>query len=220
MKLLRTSLARAIWMIDSEIIAPEGRSFWEFYQAMAKRYHFAKFPQHLMDFNSNNALEFTAGTFVKSKKMHLRVGLAIYNNAIVADALSSTDDANQFLADISQWAAKEFDILLDSGLVRKTYLSQVDVKFDSLANVANPKLDFVVDRLNSEVVPFGGKKVPFGLGGLTFWTEDIHTPQGQTFKLEHKHETEFTEHIYYSVAPLQTQQHITLLEDIEKALKN
>jgi hypothetical protein len=219
MKLLRTSLARAIWLVDPEVINAGGRSFWEFYHALAKRYHFSKFPQHLMDFNSNNALEFTAGTFVKTKRLQLRVGLAFYNNGVMADTLSSTDDADHFLTDIFQWAAREFDIFTDSGQVRKSYVSQVDVKFDSAVKFANPKLDFVADRLNSEAAPFGAKRVPFGLGGLELWTEDIHMPQGQVFKLEHKHETEFTENIYYSVAPLQTQQHMALLEDIEKALK-
>jgi hypothetical protein len=220
MKLLRTSLARAIWMIDPETINPAGRSFWEFYQALAKRYHFSKSPQHLMDFNSSNALEFTAGTFMKTKKLHLRVGLTFYNNGVVADTLSSTEDADQFLADVSEWSAKEFGFDASSALIQKTYVSQVDVKFDYAAKMANPKLDFIANRLNSEAVPFGAKKVPFALGGLVFWTENIHTPQGQTFKLEHKHETEFAENIYYSVAPLQTQQHIALLEDIEKALKS
>jgi hypothetical protein len=220
MKFLRTSLGRSIWMVDPQVLNPAGRSYWDLYQGLAKRYHFSKSPQHLLDFNANNALEFTAGTFAKSKKLHLRVGLSIYSNATVADTLSSTDDADLFLADITQWAAKEYDLLVDPSLIRKTYVSEIDVKFDSSIKPINPKLDFISGRLDSEVVPMDAKKSPFAGGGVVFWTENINTPQGQTLKLERKHDTDFSENIYYSIAPLQTQQHIALLEDIEKALKD
>jgi hypothetical protein len=206
-------------MIDSQLLNPDGRSLWDCYLALAKRYRFSKSPQHLMDMNSSNALEFSAGTFAKSKKLDLRVGLSIYNNAVVADTLSSTDDAELFLQDVAQWAAKEYALSVDTAIVRKSYLNHMDVKFDYAVQIANPKLDFVVSRLNAQPRSIDGKIVPFGFGSLALWTQHINTPQGQAFRLEHKHDTAFTDNTYFSIAPLQTQEHTSLLEDIEKALK-
>jgi hypothetical protein len=206
-------------VIDQQQLNPEGRSLWDCYQALAKRYRFSKSPQHLMDLNSNNALEFTAGTFMKSRRLDLRVGLSIYSNAVVADTLSSTDDGELFLQDIAQWVTKEYELHVNAAIVRKSYVSHMDVKFDSAVQIANPKLAFLPNRLNSQAKSIDGKTVPFGFGSLAIWTQNIHAVQGLAFKLEQKFETEFTDNIYFSTAPLQTQEHVSLLEEIEKALK-
>src|SRR5216684_3592929 len=110
MKLLGTTLARAIWVIDMQQLNPNGRSLMDLFQAMGKRYRFSKFPQHLLDYNEEKALAFLSGTFLKSPTEDVRVGLTIYTNGITGDSISSTENSEAFLQDMAQWAATEHNL--------------------------------------------------------------------------------------------------------------
>ena len=123
------------------------------------------------------------------------------------------------MQDVAQWVAKEYDLFVDAAILRKSYLSNLDVQFDYDPQITNPKLNFVSERLSSQSLPIDGKNQPFHVGAVHFWTENVATPQGIQYKLERKHETDFKNNIYFSSAPLQTQQHAALLEEIDKALK-
>jgi len=221
MKFLCTKLARTIWVIDMNRVNVEGRSLLDMFQGIGKRYRFAKYPQHLLDYNSDNALEFSSGTFLKGASADLRVGLTIYNNGLVADSLSSTDNSEAFLQDIAQWAEKKHNFHIDPALItRKSYVSQIEVQFAGELQLVNPKLNFLPAQLYSLVVPFDGKPMEYRFGGISAWTENVEKERTlNAFRLERKWNTPFEENIYFSAAPMPTQQHVAILGDIEAALK-
>ena len=221
MKILGTILARAVWVLDMQQLNPNGRSLLDLYQGIAKHYRFSKFPQHLLDFNAEKALEFNSGTFIKSPNEDRRVGLTIYNNAIVADGLHSTDDSEAFLHDVAKFAAKEHNLVFDlNSIVRTSYSSQLDVQFDSEPPLVNPKLKFLPSRLKSLASSYDGNPMNFGFGGLPVWYSGGVNDGGiLSFKLEHKWNIPFEKNIYFSSAPTTTKDHLTILNEIDTALK-
>jgi hypothetical protein len=210
-----------MWGIDMHQLNPNGRSLLDFFQALGKRYRFAKYPQHLLDYNSAKALEFNSGTFLKSPTEDLRVGLTIYNDGIVGDSLSSTNDSESFLRDMAKWAAQEHNLTFDMDTITRTsYLSQLEVKGDFDLLLENPKLTFVRSKLSSQAATLDGNPVKFNLGGLVIAPDDMGKDKAlQPFRLERKWGRPSAENIYFSQASLQTQEHITLLNEIEAALK-
>jgi hypothetical protein len=221
MKVLGTTLARAIWVIDMQQLNPTGRSLLDLFHAIAKRYRFSKFPQHLLDYNKDSALEFNSGSFLKSPTEDFRVGLTIYTNGITGDSLSSTDESEAFLQDMAQWAAKEHNLPFDqNSVLRKSYLSQVEVSFESELQLANPKLSFIPSLISAQAVQLDGKPAQYRFGGLTAWSENVGKEGAlQPFRLERKYGIPFTENVYFSLATLRTQEHIALLQRIETALQ-
>ena len=221
MKILASPLARVIWVIDMQQLNPSGRSLLDLFQGIAKRYRFSKFPQHLLDYNKDNALEFNSGTFLKSPEEDVRVGLTIYNNGIVGDSISSTDNSEAFLEDMAQWAAKEHNLPFDQNVIaRKSYVSQLELKFESEPQLANPKLNFLPSKIASQAIQLDGKPTPYSFGGLTVWAENVGKEGAlQPFRLERKWGTLFADNIYFSMATLRSQEHIGLLAEIEAALK-
>jgi len=65
MKIVTIPFARAIWVFDLVAVNAKGRSLLDVLHAIGARYRFAKFPQHLLDVNKDQALEFNSGTFIK-----------------------------------------------------------------------------------------------------------------------------------------------------------
>jgi hypothetical protein len=221
MKVLGSTMARCAWVVDMYQLNPDGRSLLDLFQALAKRYRFAKSPENLLDYNKDKALEFNSGTFLKGKNQDVRVGLTIYNNALAADTISSTDNAEAFLADLAQWAKKEHDLVIEpTAILRKTYVSHLDVSFDAELPLANPKLTFIPSLVGSQAIQIDGKPVEYRMGGITAWGENVGGEGAlQPFRLERKWSFPFEKNVYFSTAPLRTQEHIATLQQIEMALK-
>jgi hypothetical protein len=199
----------------------EGRSLLDLFQGIGKRYRFGKYPQSLTDYNSENALEFNSGTFLKGASADLRVGLTIYNNGLVADSLSSTENSEAFLQDIAQWSAKKHNFHFDPALItRKAHVSQIEIQFEKELPLVNPKLRFLPAKLYSQVVPFDGAPAEYRFGGISSWPANLDKDRTlNLFRLERKWNTPFEENIYFSAAPLTTHEHVAILNEIETALE-
>jgi hypothetical protein len=220
MKVLFVGLARAIWLFDIKLLNPTGLSLQGIIEGIGKRYQFAKSPKNVLDLDEQKALSFVAGTFVNSKRVPLMVKLAIHNDGIVVDTMSSTKDCTDFLLDLITWIGVEFHLILPTD-VRKAYVSQMDVECDVSLVRINPRLMHFVKSLESRVKSADGKFRSFELGGISFWTEDV-TKLGAPaiMKFERKYVSPFSANHYFSQAPLETDDHIDLLNELELLLKS
>lgn len=220
MKLLSVEIARSIWMFDLGLLNPKGISFQDSFEKLGARYQFSKFPRNLLDLNEQKALAFQVGTFVNSAKVPITVSFNVYNNGFVAETLSTTDDATEFLQDLTKWLAKEFDFAVPSGNnLHKGHLSQVGVELETSLSPLNPKIAAFVERLNAQFRSVDGKPKRFDIASVSFWTEEFGEPNApSSFRLERKWGKQFTSNQYFSQAPLETRQHLDLLREFEKIL--
>lgn len=98
--------------------------------------------------------------------------------------------------------------------------SQLEVKFESELQLANPKLNFLPSKIASQAVQLDGRPVQHSFGGVTAWGENMGRDGAlQPFRLERKYGTQFAENIYFSAATLRTQEHVAILREIETVLK-
>jgi hypothetical protein len=218
MKVIAVPLARCMWLMDFDKINPRGRSLLDAFHALAKRYRFAKFPAHVLDFGEGGGLKFASGEF-RNKGIDIRVGLTVFDNGFQADTLSSTDDAEAFLEDMRQWLEKKFNLPIeDEAIIRKSYQSQLDVKFSKELVLVNPKIAPIANRLSSQSTSIDGKQREFFIGGISLFPEDAgNTGVPLPFKLERKWGKPFAgDNTYFAQAQLRTSEHVEILEEIEK----
>jgi hypothetical protein len=217
MKIVAVVLARCMWVIDFDRVNPRGRSLLDALNAIAQRYRFAKFPAHLLDYGKSGALEFLSGTFV-SDGTDLRVGMTIFNNGIQADTLSSTDDAEKFLEDLRAWLEKEWNLPIDDeAILQKSYQNQLDIQVNRNLVLVNPRMQQLADKLSSQCQPVDNKPRKFFISGLVMVPEDVGvTGSPMPFRFERKWGTPFEKNIYFAQAQLRTDEHIQLIEELEK----
>jgi len=220
MKLKSVMTARAVWLFDINDLNPKGKSiFPDLFDWLKEQYHFQKIPQSMEDRNAQGGLTFTSGDFQVKEEIFIDVGLEVYNDGLVAITRSSTADGEIFLSSLTDSLSKEYSLVFDTSMVRrKMYLSEVNVELTgSLSKISEPLNAFAKSiSLAVGMNPQHG----FELTGLIFGGDPISLPLSQHllsgFQLERKAQAPFTENRYYSKAPLPTDKHLSLLEELEK----
>jgi len=224
MKLISVKQARSVWLFDVSDLNPKGENFTEqLIDWIRASYNFAVSPdikEVLAKAGTNDAigLIFKRGRFQASDGSIIEiVSLGIHNDGIVVDTISSTQEADRFAANILDSAAREFGFSYEPEMVRKRlYVSTLIVKSDMALDVIHPSLAAFAERISAALGNGRGPK--FKLKQLGFWTEPNDNGVHKTFTLMPQAAKLFSEHRYFSEAPLQTQDHFRLLEDLEGVL--
>ncbi len=114
--------------------------------------------------------------------------------------------------------AEAFKLKYDPNMVRKrVYVSELNVQTDRLIAGLNRKLEGFAAKLNSLFANEPG--VRFEASAIAFWpdpTLQAIRPTGFTF--ERKINTAYSERKYYSQAPVDTDTHLSLLNELEELL--
>ncbi|MFZ0964045.1 MAG: hypothetical protein WAO35_24530, partial [Terriglobia bacterium] len=127
---------------------------------------------------------------------------------------SSTCHSEAFLADALKSASEEFHLAYKPETVRKkNYLSEVNISSSMNLVVVNPKLEEFAQKISRIA------NHEYEFAGLDFWPRQQSFPPREipSFSLERKLKTDREEHKYYSRAPMQTNDHLQLLKEIEQA---
>jgi len=230
MKLKSVKLARSIWLFDLQDLNPSGKDLGEELFAWLKdAYGFAIAPDlrallastkgdQSSAFGTPTGAIFERGHFQAREEVYVEISkLTVYNDGIVVDTPSSTADGDRFAGDLLASAAREFSLSYDEETVRKRmYVSELIVRSDISLDVINPRLAAFATRI-SEAFPDVSKPL-FQLAGVQFWTEPNDVGKHRLFTLERQAGKTFAERRYFSQAPLQTDQHFKLLQEVEQLL--
>ena len=94
------------------------------------------------------------------------------------------------------------------------------VRTDKPLNSLNPKLNDFARRLTSLVEGHSHHPFAFETSGIMFGTDyTVVNPPGP-FKFERVMNVQFSENRYYTAAPLQTDAHLKILEELESILSS
>jgi hypothetical protein len=216
MNVLYVGLARTIWLFDFASINPTGMSLKGVIEEVAKRYQFAQAPKNELDFDDQRRLSFKSGTFVGQRKVPILVSLNIYNDGLVADTMSSTDEATEFLNDLAKWLNDIYGLAVPKER-KVAYVSQIDFQSDVSLTTINRRLEAFAGNLENFARVAGGH---YEVGSIQLWTEDVgKSGSPAPVKIERKISAPFSANHYYSQAPLPTKDHIELLSEFETILK-
>lgn len=212
MKVLAVHSARSIWLVKPLFLNPHGRFIVPAVAALAERYSFAKIPE-AKDFIARPLdLKFEGGSFVGAEGSPIFVNLSIYDDGLIAETRSSTDESDRFLDDALSWFSSEYELPHYSNLeVEKLYANELIVQLELLPSMFSKKFLKFVNLLEQGV----GKQMEFV--SLHLGPDPETTKRHAPFRVERLLGTPFVKNRYYSVAPASTAKHLDLLEQMERA---
>ncbi len=218
MKVLSVEQARTLWLFPLKELNPTGKAVEKnLLGGIGHRYGFTVVPTPLdivASREKNDPLKYLHGGFTFGDKS-LTVDLLLYHDGIVVDTRSSTSDSDAFVDDLLTWAVNEFGLNQHQGIYKtKRYLSHLWVSFDRSLQLINPKLSGFAKSLNE----VADGNATFELASLGFWPNPQGPAQLANFTLERSAKDPFASNRYFSGAPLQTDDHLRLLNELEKAL--
>jgi len=231
MKIIHVKLARSIWLFDLQDLNPSGKDVLEDLIAWIKdSYDFkiAPDPAALVagirtspagqGSQGPSGIVFQRGHFQAREEIFVEISsLTLYSDGIVIDTPASTLDGDQFAQDLLHSAAQEFALTYDKDSIRKRlYLSELIVRSDLSLDVVNPRLTAFSARIGEAFLE--GSKPQFRVAGVSFWSEPNDAGAHRMFTLERQLGKGFSERRYYSQAPLPTNEHVKLLEELEQTL--
>lgn len=220
MKLASVVLARFIAIISLEEMNPVGRIFYpDLANGLVEQFRFQKVPKESWELSlaGTSGVEFEhgkVGDIVIQK-------LSIFRSGLVLDTASSTSDSKSALREILAWGVEKFAINYKPEMVKRTsYYSQVVVYLDTSLDSLNSVLSLLCKRVSELVSAQFGQPILYETYGISLSLDPTTTklaPGG--FSVEKRAEIPFSENKYFSGAPLQTEDHLKLLEEFETALK-
>jgi|HubBroStandDraft_6_1064221.scaffolds.fasta_scaffold314734_2 hypothetical protein len=219
MRVLNVVTAASTWLFDIADLNPKGKSvFPEILEWIKDTYSFKEAPETAANLDENKGLTFKGGAFQAREEVFVDVQLTIFNDGVVARSSSSTEDTDRFLENVISSAVTEYSLTFDPSMVRRRiYLSELNVRLDKPLVSINPKLTAFADKLSamcSNTAP-----THFELGGISFWTDSTFAvTKTSPFLIERKANAPFNENRFYTKAPLQTEQHIVILAELEAIL--
>lgn len=219
MKLISVLSARAIWLFDAFRLNPRGISNKVLINGMTQRYGFTKAPSSMLDLEEN-ALVFDQGEFITEDGNRINVGVKAYSDGFVGSTGSSTRHTVEFLTDLSLYIVSLGFSFPPPETIKKGFASVLLVQSETELIRINPKIGSVLDFIQSRLVSLDGKPRTFQVSGISAWTEDVKKSYApMAFRFERKLGAPFEENLYYSEAPLQTEEHLELLNQLEEMLR-
>lgn len=223
MQLLTVIAARAVWLFPLLDINPRGKAVTsELIDWLKATYYFQKYPSSPLDFDpQTKTLTFAEGKFksgyeASGKEQYVAIDLSIYTDGVVANTRSSTRDSDKFLDETIRSAVKELNLVYPENIRKKLYYSEIDVRLDRPMHYLNPKLEKLAAKISS--VRGDTDLTAFEFSGVSFLPDPKAQAIVSGFSIERKVNTEWSENRYYSRAPLQTDDHLRLLEEFEGLL--
>jgi hypothetical protein len=217
MRLTAIVMARALAFVEVQELNPKGKAFFpDIAAALVKRFNFKVFPTKPEEFNEQTGIEFTKGQFSEGTIDRVQ----IFTHGILLDTRISTDASAQLLNDMLLWAKGEFVLDYDERMIkRRASVSQVVFESDLKLNRLNPVLQKLGSAITSRLSASMGQPVNYETTGVLLNLDQSTsklTPGA--FTIERRAEVPFVDNKYFSSAPLSTADHLTLLEEFEKAL--
>jgi hypothetical protein len=218
---LRAAAFRGLKPQLFETVAP-----LELIEGVKRKYEFLKFPSLE---RANEPFDFQVGKLKHGSRV-LKIDQFVVSyigteaTSIGAASRTSSNDADLFLDDLIDWFSKEFD--LDVSIrFPSAYHSQAEFVLSEKARLSNrlKELSELGKGITNIIHGYGSTKCPeFELNTLAMHFDLTNTtlpkPIATPFSFERRVGTPYDENKYFSQAPLKTQDHKAVLEQLEKIL--
>ena len=219
MELLAVRTARFITAITTEELNPRGLVIYpSLIEGLIVKYDFDIYPDEDAELDETKGIVFESGNW-NGKSIDR---ITIFSDGIVIDMRSSTRDAEALFNEAMEWASNSVGITYSPNMVsRKVYVSELILRSEIGFNSLNPALEAFTKRLSDTITSYVGAKPNYGLNTVAFNYDTSHLNTSiAPFRIERLERTSYSENKYYAVAPLQTEEHLELLEEFENILSN
>lgn len=220
MKLVANEGGRILDRISIDELRPPGGVFVpDLFRAIVERYQFAVLPNGNIGEALKDGAKFEHGKAIIGGKTLVVKELAMYSDGLISDAFD-TDSAELILDDFIAWATAEFKLKERQSPSSRTYTSAVVIKFEKDLEPALGKMAKVRTLLSDALKSNHGWDYTYSTSRLMFSVDPQSMPpyRNTNFILEKRAQVPFSENRYFSAAPFRTEEHLRLLETIEKEL--
>jgi hypothetical protein len=207
--------ARFLGFLEVATLNPEGKVFFpKIASAIVERFGFQKYPVTPEQFDESKGVEFKEGQWdgINVSK------LVVYNNGILVDTQSDTEDSERIYLEALGWAKDEFGITFTPEMIyRKRYLSDLVFTtpapiidgFDAV-NKLRTNLSDMMEAILDERLNYAGIRLDVDF-------ERFQRPAPiAPLTIQRRNDYAFSDNTYFSEAPLPTELHVQLLEEYER----
>jgi hypothetical protein len=197
----------------TQMYRPAGQLFLPAAAAkLISRYSFAKPPSTIDDL-SKDVVTFSIGAFGDIAINEL----TIYPDGLVAVSKSNTSKIRSFIVDLLEWAKKEFGIIeLDIVPTQTYYESAIVVRAASDVLRAVKPMHDAAAALRKRLIA-QADAVAYEPFAFVLDVDSTRTSRRlMRFTLERRIGVPFEENVFFSIAPLETDDHIEFLGELEK----
>jgi hypothetical protein len=222
MNIVSYESGRSTWLFPVEEILPLGGSDGQaIVAAISSKYKFLHPPANpTREDIEKNGLKFASGRMVGDDYSANILEFIVFNDGIVA-ASTSTEHAEAFLKDIYTFLVSEFNFRAITSNVKKVLLSTVVVDFETsltrLVQGHKAEKELVRKHLNAgddTNFPLELSRVDFALNK----DPEFRPPNIPRLVIEKRANTQFSQHRYFSSAPIHTARHLEILEKFERGM--
>ena len=182
----------------------------------ATKYEFMEFPR---DFQSMKRVktEFVHGRF---KEFSIE-NLDIFSDGVVITSRVNTDVLDEFLKDILSYFKERWEATITNAFPRNRMYESTLV-FHSEKDVLRPLsiMSTVAKSISDHLSAVNGGEFAYGPAGLTLSADNAKIPslRPSAFRIERREGVEFPTNLYFSTAPLRTDDHLAVLQEWEDSL--
>jgi hypothetical protein len=217
MKVITTEQGQVLDLVPVEELRPPGGVYLpDFIQSITARYGFISGPTNPLEAASSGA-KFQHGRFIVDDTPAVIKELAVYNDGIIVDAFN-TRVADLMLDDFFSWTTEIFKLRERRTQNPRTYTSVVVVEFERAAERALGKFTQVSELLSKSLSSAYGWNYEYNLQRIAFAVDPKTIPplRNTQFFMERRLQAPYAENRWFSGAPMQTEEHLRLLEAIER----
>jgi hypothetical protein len=223
MNIVSLESGRTTWLFPVEEILPLGGADGpKIIAAISAKYKFTHPPANpTREDVDKNGLKFAGGQMAHEGKIVNVAEFVVFNDGIVSIS-TSTENAEAFLQEIYAFLVSEFAFREITSDVKKVHQSTVVVDFDTSLNDfvhgRNAEIDLIGKHLNS----IDNTDFPVAVARIDFVLNkdpEFRPPNIPRLTIEKRAHTQFSQHRYFSTAPIHTAKHLEVLERIELGLR-
>lgn len=219
MKIVTIEGGRVLDLVPTEELRPRhGVYLPDLIRSITERYAFSVVPTNIAEGNKSG-VKFEHGKITIDGNIAVIKELAVYSDGLIVDSFD-TAVADFVLDDLLSWATATFNLQERKSPVHRTYTSAVVIDFEKLIEPALGNLAKVCGLLSESLHRSYGWNYEYNLNRLSFSVDPLAIPhlRATQFFIERRLQVPYSENRYYSLAPLQTEEHLRLLETIEREL--
>ena len=226
MNLVATIVGRTILLTPAHEIAPIGGVYLpSLFDAVRSRYSFQTVPNvaTAQEQGLKEGYKFSIGKIRKGGRDFPIQDFVVFADGIVCTA-DSTEISEFFLEDLITFLVVEFDFRPITPKSRRLFYSQVSVNFEKPLSNLVTHFESLFRAIGEVQRTTYGIQTPDGvqLHSISLDFDKTQVPSAfsslSPFTIERRLNKPYSENVFFSAAPLRTQDHIKTLEKIEKAL--
>jgi hypothetical protein len=214
MKFSAIELSRVLAFVDLNDLTPYGSiSLAKIAPRLAEKLEFSSFPKTLEQFDASKGIVFEDGLWDDIPIQQM----TIYNNGIMMDTRKGTDVSLRIVKEIFDWAVIEFGLVVpEYGLQKTRFLNRFTFFSEALLSLGGSPINRMAESLSQHVAEITGQSRRYETIriDLDFDRSEQQVPIAP-LTIQRRITSSFDLNKFYTEAPLPTDVHIALIEQLE-----